>query len=117
MKIIIIGCGKVGRALAYQLNEENHDIVIIDSQSAKLQEFNEEVDAICLSGNGASINLLKEAGVETADILIAVTGSDELNLLCCVVAKRSANVTRLPASATRFTATRSSLSRSALEFP
>ncbi len=88
MKIIIIGCGKVGRALAYQLNEENHDIVIIDSQSAKLQEFNEEVDAICLSGNGASINLLKEAGVETADILIAVTGSDELNLLCCVVAKK-----------------------------
>lgn len=87
MKIIIIGCGKVGRALAQQLNNENHDLVIIDNQSAKLQEFNEEVDAICLSGNGASVSLLKEAGIEDADILIAVTGSDELNLLCCVVAK------------------------------
>lgn len=88
MKIIIIGCGKVGRALAQQLNAENHDIVIIDMQASKLQEFTEEVDAICLSGNGASISLLREAGVETADILIAVTGSDELNLLCCLVAKK-----------------------------
>ncbi len=88
MKIIIIGCGKVGRVLAKQLNEENHDLVIIDNQEFKLREFDEEVDALSLTGNGASIRTLTEAGIESADVLIAVTGSDELNLLCCVVAKK-----------------------------
>ena len=88
MRIIIIGCGKVGRALAQQLSEENHDIVIVDTQARKLAEFNEEVDAICVAGNGASIGVLEEAGVDVADVLIAVTGSDELNLLCCLVARK-----------------------------
>lgn len=91
MKVIIIGCGKVGRVLAKQLNEEKHDLVIIDNQEFKLQEFDEEVDAICLTGNGTSISTLTEAGIETTDVLIAVTGSDELNLLCCVVAKKVSN--------------------------
>jgi len=91
MKIIIIGCGKVGRVLAKQLNEEKHDLVIIDNQEFKLREFDEEVDAISLTGNGASISTLTEAGVQSADVLIAVTGSDELNLLCCVVAKKISN--------------------------
>ena len=88
MKIIIIGCGKVGRVLAKQLSEENHDLVIIDNQEFKLNEFGEEVDALSLTGNGVSISTLIEAGIESADVLIAVTGSDELNLLCCVVAKK-----------------------------
>ncbi len=88
MRIIIIGCGKVGRALAQQLSEEDHDIVIVDTQAKKLQEFNEEVDAICVTGNGASIGVLEEAGIDVADVLIAVTGSDELNLLCCLVARK-----------------------------
>ncbi len=88
MRIIIIGCGKVGRALARQLSAENHDIVIVDTQARKLQEFNEDVDAICLTGNGASIGVQQEAGIETTDVLIAVTGSDELNLLCCLVARK-----------------------------
>lgn len=88
MKIIIIGCGKVGRVLARQLNEEKHDIVIIDNQEHKLESFGEEVDALCLAGNGTSVSTLNEAGIESADVLIAVTGSDELNLLCCVVAKK-----------------------------
>ncbi len=88
MRIIIIGCGKVGRTLAQQLSEENHDLVIVDTDSKKLQEFNEEVDAISVSGNGASIGVLEEAGVDVADVLIAVTGSDELNLLCCLVARK-----------------------------
>lgn len=88
MNIIIIGCGKVGRVLAKQLNEEKHDLVIIDNQEDKLQEFGEEVDALCITGNGTSVSTLNEAGIATADALIAVTGSDELNLLCCVVAKK-----------------------------
>lgn len=88
MKIIIIGCGKVGRVLAKQLGEEKHDLVIIDNQEFKLREFDEEVDALCITGNGTSVSTLNEAGVASADALIAVTGSDELNLLCCVVAKK-----------------------------
>lgn len=88
MNIIIIGCGKVGRVLAKQLNDEKHNLVIIDNQEPKLQEFGDEVDALCITGNGTSISTLTEAGVNTADVLIAVTGSDELNLLCCLVAKK-----------------------------
>ena len=81
MKIIIIGCGKVGRTLAQQLSEEQH-IVLVDTNAEKLQEVTEEIDAMTLVGNGASIGVQKEAGVEDADMLIAITNSDELNLLC-----------------------------------
>lgn len=88
MKIIIIGCGKVGRTLAQQLSEEQHDIVLVDTNMQKLQEVTEEIDAMTLVGNGASIGVQKEAGVEDADMLIAVTNSDELNLLCCLIAKK-----------------------------
>ena len=88
MKIIIIGCGKVGRTLAQQLSEEQHDIVLVDTNAQKLQEVTEEIDAMTLVGNGASIGVQKEAGVEDADMLIAVTNSDELNLLCCLIAKK-----------------------------
>lgn len=88
MKIIIIGCGKVGRTLAQQLSEEQHDIVLVDTNAEKLQEVTEEIDAMTLVGNGASIGVQKEVGVEDADMLIAITNSDELNLLCCLIAKK-----------------------------
>ena len=81
MRIIIIGCGKVGLSLAEQLNEEHHDLVIIDSSAESLQEVPENIDAMKIVGNGSSIQTLLEAGVDEADILIAVTESDELNLL------------------------------------
>ena len=89
MKIIIIGCGKVGLTLAEMLSAENHDIVLVDSSSSKLQSIPESLDGMRILGNGASINTLMEAGIEDADILIAVTGSDELNLLCCLIAKKA----------------------------
>ncbi len=91
MKIIIIGCGKVGVTLGAQLAQEEHDVVLIDESAARIQGVPEEIDAIKLVGNGASIAVQTEAGVETADIMIAVTGSDELNLLCCVIAKKAGN--------------------------
>ena len=91
MKIIIIGCGKVGITLAEQLSEENHDLVLIDTSAQKVQEIPEDIDAIRLYGNGASVNTQMEAGVDKADILIAVTGSDELNLLCCLIAQKTGN--------------------------
>lgn len=89
MKIIIIGCGKVGLTLAEMLSAENHDIVLVDSSSLKLQSIPESLDGMRILGNGASINTLMEAGIEDADILITVTGSDELNLLCCLIAKKA----------------------------
>ncbi len=88
MKIIIIGCGKVGYALAEELTQEEHDVTIIDSVASRLQEASEDLDALTIVGFGSSISTLTEAGIATADLLIAVTGSDELNLLCCLMAKK-----------------------------
>ncbi|MEF2575208.1 MAG: Trk system potassium transporter TrkA, partial [Eisenbergiella sp.] len=89
MNIIIIGCGKVGLTLAELLAAEKHDVVLVDESSQRLSSVPEEIDALRILGNGASINTQIEAGIETADILIAVTGSDELNLLCCLIAKKA----------------------------
>ena len=89
MNIIIIGCGKVGKTLADQLVKEKHNVTIIDSSAEALASFPDEIDAIRLEGNGASIEVLEEAGLENCDILIAVTTSDELNLLCCLIARKA----------------------------
>ena len=89
MNIIIIGCGKVGTTLAEQLVKENHNVVMVDNSLERVQSVSEDIDAIKLVGNGASIAILMEAGVQNADILIAVTGSDELNLLCCLIARKA----------------------------
>ena len=80
MQIIIVGCGKVGRTLAEQLQEEESDITLIDVSSNVITSLQNDIDAMGIVGNGASINTLVEAGIENADILIAVTGSDEMNL-------------------------------------
>lgn len=89
MEIIIIGCGKVGLTLAEQLGKEDHNLVLVDTSADRIQTISEDVDALKLVGNGSSIKTQVEAGVRTADILIAVTGSDELNLLCCLIAKKA----------------------------
>ena len=88
MKIIIIGCGRVGETLAGKLNNVGHDVTIIDLSPAKVNEISSRYDILGVIGNGATQSIQHEAGVETADLLIAVTNSDELNLLCCVVAQR-----------------------------
>ena len=89
MQIIIVGCGKVGRTLAEQLQEEESDITLIDVSSNVINSLQDDIDAMGIVGNGASINTLMEAGIENADILIAVTGSDEMNLLCCLIAQKT----------------------------
>jgi trk system potassium uptake protein TrkA len=88
MKIIIIGAGNVGSTLVEQLAHEGHDITIVDIVARKIQAITDNYDVMGIVGNGASYSLLMEAGIEKADLLIAVTESDELNLLCCTVAKR-----------------------------
>ena len=88
MKIIIIGNGKVGYALARGLSGENHDLVLIDRDPAALRSADGVLDVMCMVGSGASIQVLLEAGVRDADLVVAVTGSDELNIICCLLAKR-----------------------------
>lgn len=88
MKIVIVGCGKVGFSLAKQLSVEDHDITVIDANSRVIEKAQETLDVMSLAGNGAALNIQREARVDEADLLIATTGSDELNLLCCIVAKR-----------------------------
>lgn len=88
MKILIAGNGKVGGTLAEELSAEGYDLTIIDTDSAVLEEVSEKYDVMTLLGNCASMKTLREAGVEEADLLIAATGSDELNLLCCVTAHK-----------------------------
>ena len=88
LRIIIVGCGKVGRTLVEQLNAEGHDIVIIDRNGERVQQLAGLYDIMGIQGNGASYSVLQEAGIEDTDLLIAVTESDELNLLCCTVAKQ-----------------------------
>ena len=86
-----MGCGKVGTTLIEQLSKEGHDITIIDKDAQKVQEIASYYDIMGLVGNGASYNIQMEAGIEDTDLIIAVTNSDELNLLCCIVAKQVGN--------------------------
>lgn len=88
LHIIIVGCGKVGITLVEQLDKEGHDITIVDRDPSTIQEAANQFDVMGVVGNGASYSTLIEAGIESADLVIAVTESDELNLLCCTVAKQ-----------------------------
>ena len=86
MKILIAGCGRVGLTLAQQLSAEGNDLTLMDSDPRVLESGVERYDVMAVQGNCASMQILRQAGVENADLLIACTGSDELNLLCCMTA-------------------------------
>lgn len=91
LNIIIVGCGKVGSTLAEQLAKEGHDITVIDKNPKRVQGITDMYDVMGIVGNGASYSLQLEAGINDADLIIAVTDSDELNLLCCTVATQVGN--------------------------
>ena len=91
MNIIIVGCGKVGQALVEQLNDEGNDITVIDKVAEKVNDVSSRCDVMGVIGNGATHSVQRDAGIDTANLLIAVTGSDELNLLCCLIAKKAGN--------------------------
>ena len=88
MKIVIIGDGKVGHKLTTQLSEENYDVVLIDQNEGKLKEAVNELDIFCITGNGADVEVQKQADVPHADLVIACASTDELNMLSCLLAKR-----------------------------
>ena len=89
MKIIIVGCGKVGEELAAALSQEENDITIIDKNETRVAEICAQYDIMGLAGNGANYAVQLEAGITEADLMIAVTGSDELNLLCCLISRKA----------------------------
>ena len=84
MKIVVCGDGKVGQTVSLQLSKEGHDVVIIDKNERVVSHTTNTMDCLCIQGNAASRDVLIEAGVKEADLLIAVTSSDEVNLLCCL---------------------------------
>lgn len=88
MKIIIIGDGKLGYNLAENLSKENNDVTIIDKNPEALKKAGEYLDVMCIKGNGLSTKILLEAGIKEADLLIAATTNDEMNMVCCLTAKK-----------------------------
>ena len=88
MKIVVIGDGKVGHKVAAQLSEEDYDIVLIDQNAGKLRESLNQMDVFCITGNGADVEIQKEADVPHADLVIACASTDEMNMLSCLLARR-----------------------------
>ncbi len=88
MNIVIVGCGNVGYTLAEQLGREGHEITLIDTEAERLKYVAETLDIQGAVGNGMSYNVLKDAGVAEADLFIAVTNKDEINMLGCLVATK-----------------------------
>lgn len=86
MNIIIAGGGKVGEALVEQLSVEGYNVTLIDAEQSVIDECVERYDVMGMEGNCASMQVLQDAGVREADLLLAVTGADEVNLLCCTTA-------------------------------
>lgn len=87
MKIVIIGCGKVGTSIARELNTSGHDITVVDNNGAAVRRLSESLDVMGIEGNGATYEALSEAGAETADLVIAATARDEVNLYACLMAR------------------------------
>lgn len=87
MRIVIVGCGKVGTSIASQLNAEGHDIVVVDIDRNAVQNLSNSLDVMGIEGNGASYEVLAEAGAEKADLVIAAAALDEVNLYTCLMAK------------------------------
>lgn len=89
MKIVIVGCGNVGATIAKSLSREGHDITIVDVNQRAVHDVTDEIDIMGIVGSGSSLDVLLSAGIKTADLLIAVTDSDERNLMCCLIAKKA----------------------------
>lgn len=87
MRIIIVGCGKIGKSLIESLVSEEHDVAVIDKDPSVIEEATNTFDVIGLCGIGTDCEVLAEAGAAKADIVISVTGSDELNMLSCFIAR------------------------------
>lgn len=84
MRILILGAGEVGLHLARQLAEENHDVVVVESDHDRARAIQDAMDALVIEGNAASLSTLERAGIERTELLLAVTSQDEINLMACL---------------------------------
>ena len=87
MRIIVVGGGKVGYSIAKQLSNEDHHVTVIDNKESVMKRIEENLNVLFVFGNGASIETLTNAGIKGAGMLISVTGEDEMNIVCCLLAK------------------------------
>ncbi|MDY6851245.1 MAG: NAD-binding protein, partial [Thermodesulfobacteriota bacterium] len=87
MKVVIVGAGEVGYHIASKLSRENKDVVLIDRDPERLKQVSETLDVQILQGSGSSPALLRRAGIDTADMIVAVTDSDESNLVACLMSR------------------------------
>ena len=94
MYAVIVGGGKVGYYLAKALVYEGHEVLVLDQDAVRAHIINEELGAITIHGDGCELIALEEAGVSRADVLIAATGDDEINLIACQIARARFNVPR-----------------------
>lgn len=88
MKVIVVGCGKIGKAILESMEDERHDIVAIDNDPKVIEYVTNTYDVMAICGNATSTEMLNVAGVANTDLFIAVTQSDEVNMLSCFLAKR-----------------------------
>ena len=92
MKVIIAGAGDIGTELAERLVADNHDVVVLEKDSDKISSLSNKLDAMVVQETGERISALMDSGIENADVFIAVTDSDELNIMYCMIAKKLANI-------------------------
>ena len=88
MEIVLIGAGRMGQGLAGRLIEEGHNLTVVDRVADKLEHISNYLDVMTLQGNGADYETLTEAGAGDADLLLAVTSDDAVNMLCCLTARK-----------------------------
>ena len=88
MKIIVIGDGKVGRTIVEHICKEGHEVTIIDKKSENIEEIVNQFDVLGVCGNGASYDVLKEAGADKADLVVSTTTHDETNILSCLISEK-----------------------------
>ncbi|MBL7081081.1 MAG: NAD-binding protein [Candidatus Omnitrophica bacterium] len=94
MYILIVGAGRVGFFLAQRLHQDKHSVALVEKDKSVCDEISEELDVLVINGDGCSPTILKEAGIERADVVAAVTGDDEDNLIVCQIAKETFDVSR-----------------------
>lgn len=95
MYIIVVGCSRVGVTIAQSLESEGHSVVVVDRSRENLQKLGRSFSGITVVGSGFAPEVLKEAGIERADVLLAVTDSDNANIVCAQVAKKLFNLERV----------------------
>ena len=94
MYIVVVGAGKVGHFLAQRLVDNKHTVVLIEKDAELCNDIAKELNIVVLSGDGCNAHILEEAGIERADVIAAVTGDDEDNLIICQLAKEKFNIRR-----------------------